>query len=121
MTNSGMKFMESDSIRKIAEDIGKLKEYRHFYSSLSEISHGGSIWKNLTLGNEKFVNPIREPEKIPALANFTSSYSFMIFRIILEKYLPNEIDNFNKKYVKEWRTRYMHSVPKNKHSHPISR
>ena len=45
----------------------------------------------------------------------------MIFRIILEKYLPNEIDNFNKKYVKEWRTRYMHSVPKNKHSHPISR
>ena len=102
------------SIRKIAEDIGKLKEYRHFYSSLSEISHGGSIWKNLTLGKEKFVNPIREPEKIPALANFASSYSFMIFRIILEQYLPKEIDNFNNKYVKEWRTRFLHSVPKGK-------
>lgn len=102
------------SIRKIAEDVGKIKEYRHFYSSLSEISHGGSIWKNLTLGKEKFVNPIREPEKIPALANFASTYAFMIFRIILEKYLPNEIDNFNKKYVKEWRIRFLHSVPKSK-------
>jgi hypothetical protein len=40
------------TIRKIADDIGKLAEYQNFYSSFSGFTHSGGIWKNIFFGGD---------------------------------------------------------------------
>jgi len=102
----------TQSIRKMAEQIGRAKEYRIFYSSLSEASHGGNIYKNVTFEPIGSIHPIREPEKVPALAHFAFSRALAIYRMILEQYLPNDISVFQNKYMREWRIRFLHSIPK---------
>jgi hypothetical protein len=95
------------SIRKIADAIGKVKEYNYIYTSFSAVTHGGDIFKNVVFGNNISPNPIREPQDIPKLANAAMSFAFRVYRMILEQYIPAEIDEFNKKYVNEWRARYL--------------
>jgi hypothetical protein len=100
----------TSSIRKMAEELGKVNDYMYFYSSFSEITHGGNIWKNIPLGGESYVNPIREPAKIVKIANNAASFAMSVYRMVIQQYMPNDMPAFDKKYKTEWRTRYLKTI-----------
>jgi len=95
------------SIRKIAEGIGKLKEYNYIYSSFSAVTHGSDIFKNVIFGENIFINPVRDPQDVPKVRLSAASLAFRVYRIVLEQYLASELDEFNKKYSSEWRARFL--------------
>jgi hypothetical protein len=96
------------SIRKIAEDVGRLREYQDFYGSFSGVTHGGDMWKNIVFGGSTiFVNPIREPQDIPRTTKLAVAIALRVFRRLLEQYLPGELEIFSRKYVSEWQQRFM--------------
>jgi hypothetical protein len=95
------------TIRKIAEDVGRLPEYQDFYSSFSSTSHGGDMWKNVVFGGETiWVNPIREPQDIPRTTKYAVTLAFRVYKMLLDEYRPGEVENFCRKYVNEWRGRF---------------
>ncbi len=95
------------SIRQIADDIHKLNEYDYIYSSLSGVTHGSDMWKNIVFGEIKSPNPLREPEDIPKLAQFAVSLALQVYKIILQEYRFSEAnDNFPRKY-REWQPRFL--------------
>lgn len=95
------------TIRKIADDVGRLREYQDFYSSFSGVAHGGDMWKNILFGGDTvWVNPIREPQDIPRTTKFAVTVAFRVFRRLLEQYRPGEVESFFRKYVNEWRQRF---------------
>ena len=102
------------SIRKVAADSKNAESYNHFYGSFSEITHGGNIWKNISLEGENFSIPIREPAKIVRVANLAASFAFNVFRIILNEYIPKELPDFEHQYKTEWRTRFLKTTPQTK-------
>jgi len=95
------------SIRKIADTIGKLKEYNYIYSSFSAVTHGGDIFKNVTFGDNLCINPVRDSQDVPKVRLSAASLAFRVYRMVLEQYLPSEMDEFNKKYANEWRERFL--------------
>jgi len=51
--------------------------------------------------------PIRHLEGIKTLLQPVINYSFYIYRIILGHFRPSESENFARKYVTEWRKRFL--------------
>ena len=95
------------SIRKIADAIGKVKEYNYIYSSFSAVTHGGDIFKNVTFEENIYINPVRDPQDVPKVRLSAASLAFRVYRMVLEQYLASELDEFNKKYSSEWRARFL--------------
>lgn len=96
------------TIRKIAEDVGKLAEYQNFYSSFSSVSHGGDMWKNIVFNRDSVSpNPLREPEEVPKTVNFAIALAFVVFKMVLEQYRPGEVEKLSRKYVSEWQVRFL--------------
>jgi len=95
------------SIRKIADAIGRLKEYNYIYSSYSAIAHGGDIFKNVTFGDNIYINPVRDPQDVPKVRVSAASLAFCVYRMVLEQYLPTEMIEYNTKYSSEWRARFL--------------
>jgi hypothetical protein len=65
------------------------------------------MWKSIEAGDDALnINPIREPQDIPQVVQLAAILSFRVFRLVLKQYRPSEEENFNRKYLKEWRTRF---------------
>jgi hypothetical protein len=95
------------SIRSVADDLGRLKEYTYIYSILSGVTHGSDIWKNVFFGHgEVEVSPLREPQNIPRVVQLAATLAFRVFRLILSEFRSGEEENFDRKYVEEWRERF---------------
>jgi hypothetical protein len=94
------------SIRKIAEEIGRLEEYKNVYSSLSTIAHGGDMWKNMFSGNKGVsVNEIREPQGIPSAVEGAVGIAFRVFAMILKEYRPGELPEDFARKLRGWQHR----------------
>jgi hypothetical protein len=94
------------SIQQIANDIHKLNEYDYIYSSLSGVTHGSDMWKNVVFGEIISPNPLREPEDIAKLAKFAIPIAWRVYELILKQYRSGEAyDNFPRK-VAEWQPRF---------------
>ena len=61
-------------------------------------------------GKEVFFEPIRSPEGIDTVVTVVASLAFRIFRLIINKYFPQDIRPFADRYITQWRTRFL-SVP----------
>jgi hypothetical protein len=97
----------SPSIRAVADDLGRLKEYTYIYSALSSVTHGSNIWKNVFFASDKIeVSPLREPQHIPRVVQLAATLAFRVFRLILAVFRSGEEENFDRKYVGEWRQRF---------------
>jgi len=95
------------SIRGIADELGKLNEYVCLYSSLSGVTHGSDMWKGIVIGDETIqVNPVRQPQQIAEVARLALSFALRVYSLVLRQYRPGEEENFNRKYLVEWRDRY---------------
>ena len=65
------------------------------------------MWKSIVFGDENIqVNPVRQPEQIAEVARLAVSFALRVYRLVLQEYRPGEEENFNKKYLVEWRDRY---------------
>lgn len=99
----------------IADMVSRLdleSEYEFFYSQFSDITHVGAFDKHVKFdGNAVIFEPLRSPENIDTLVNVVASLAFRLFRLIINKYSPNEMTTFTHNYVSEWRNRFL-SIPK---------
>jgi hypothetical protein len=96
------------SIRNVADQIGKLKEYTYIYSGLSGVTHGSDIWKSIFFAKDKMeISPIREPQHIPKVVQLVATLALGIYPLILKEFRSGEEENFNRKYVREWRRRFL--------------
>lgn len=99
------------SIGDMAKRLNLDAEYDFFYSEFSDISHAGAFEKHIKFdGGAVVFEPIRSPERIRAVVNIVSTLALNVYRLVIDKYVPEEMDTFNKNYITRWRNRFL-SVP----------
>jgi hypothetical protein len=82
------------------------------------VTHGSDIWKNIFFATDKIeVSPLREPQNIPRVVQLAATLAFRVFRLIVCEFRSGEEENFDRKYMVEWRERFwkkydIHLVPK---------
>lgn len=100
------------SIRQIAETVGRLPEYEFFYSKGSQVAHTGTYKDHLRFsdGQVRF-KPIRHLADVNMLLNFIVSVCIGTYSKTLERYRPGETTAFSRKYLEDWREPFMNAVP----------
>lgn len=107
----GCKWYSLDSGPKNLRDMSKKlymeDEYTIFYTHLSRIVHGISVENQVQIKEGRVIfKHVRNLKEIKTILMSTLNNALSLYRSILEFYLPNEIENFNRKYVNEWRERF---------------
>ena len=103
-----------NSIRDMAKRLGDEGAYKVFYTKYSQLTHGQSFEQQLhfdTANSVVVFDHIRTLQSIDEVFQMTFSLAFKIYRTVLQKYRPNEINAFNRKYTEEWRKPFR-SIPK---------
>lgn len=97
------------SLRHMAKLINRHAEYDIFYSQGSEVTHAARYKDHIKFSSGKisFI-PIRFLEGIRSLLFSTIATVFKTYKLVLSIYRPGEVTNFNKKYIEEWRERFLH-------------
>lgn len=93
------------SIRKLAENVGRLPEYEFFYSKGARVSHTGAYRDHLRFvsGQIRFV-PIRNLEDLKTVVSFVGTVALRLYRTVLGRYRPSELDgDFRRRYLEDWR------------------
>jgi len=94
------------SIAELATCLGQKGEYLIYYGYLSNMTHSQSYDHMIIyIGNKLIFENIRNLENIDTVIRTTSSICYRVYRSILEKYLPLEVDSFVRKYFEEWMER----------------
>jgi hypothetical protein len=102
----------AQSIGDIAKKLSLESEYACFYSQFSDITHVGAFDKHIKFDDGAVIfEPIRSPEGIDTVVNVVATLAFRVFRLIINKYFPAELQTFNQSYIEQWRIRFL-SVPK---------
>ena len=102
------KVYSAASIRSVADELGRLKEYTYIYSILSGVTHGGDIWKNVFFGTGRVeISPLRELQHLPRVVQLAATLALRVYQLILSEFRSGEEENFNRKYVNEWRERFL--------------
>lgn len=96
------------SLRHMAKLLKRHAEYDIFYSQGSDVTHAARYKDHIKISTEKILfRPIRLLEGIHSLLYFTISTVLRTYKLILSYYRPGEVDNFNKKYIREWRKTFL--------------
>jgi|SRR3990172_2173057 len=99
---------DGSSIRRIAKNLNREKEYSYIYSPYSGVTHASDMWKSLICNDQHIeVNPIREPGNIPHVVPIAGTFTLRVYRMILQEYRAGEVENFARKYLSDWRERFM--------------
>lgn len=95
------------TVRQLAKELDRLREYDVFYSLTSEVVHATSQKSHIHFAEGLlYIDPIRNLEGIDFLLPFSMSMMIHIYRSILEHYRPDELQNFKRKYMEDWREQY---------------
>lgn len=95
-------------LREIACKLNIEDEYVIVYSSLSKIAHGVSIEKQVVVEEDNVIfEHVRNLKGTKTILNGALNCAFSVYRKILQHYIPSELENYNRKYVEEWRDRYL--------------
>lgn len=96
------------SIADMAERVGYGAEYEVFYSQYSQIMHASSQLDNVKFANGSITfEPIRKLDRLRPILNVGIGFSIKAFKTVLNKYRPQEIQNFSEKYAKDWRDAFL--------------
>ena len=102
-----------NSLRKIAEKIGRLPEYEFIYSKGSQVTHTRKYKDHVLFEDEQVrFKTIRHLEDFGLLLSFIVSICVQTYRRIVERYRPGETLAFTKKYLEDWHDPLMNAVPK---------
>ncbi|MBE3138721.1 MAG: hypothetical protein IMZ63_02765 [Actinobacteria bacterium] len=100
-----------NSINDMIKQLQLESEYYYFYSYFSNIAHAGSFEKRIKFdGKAVLFEPIRNPEGMRTLVSVVVPLVLWTFILIIEKYLPKELNIFTQRYMKHWRKPFL-SVP----------
>jgi len=92
------------SIRAMADKLELLPEYTIFYELLCDVVHARCFSRHVKFQDSAVVfEPIRDLEKIDFILNVTISLAFRHYKEMLQRYRPQELENFRRKYKDEWR------------------
>jgi hypothetical protein len=96
------------SIADMAKRLGMKPQYDLFYSQFSEIAHSQAFRKHIMIKGQGIVfEPIRQLEGIRPFLTIVLSLAIRIYQSILKEYRAGELPNFSRKYVEEWRSRFL--------------
>lgn len=96
------------SVRALAGELERLHEYELIYVLSSEVIHSNSQKHHIKFLNGRVeFTPIRYLEGIDNVISFGIGIILKIYVNILNYYRPDELPNFSKKYVENWRPKFM--------------
>jgi hypothetical protein len=99
------------SAHSIAKQLNRLGEYEVFYRAGSDVVHGTTTRTRFSVGDgEMSLHPLRGPEGASNLFTFVLPLASRTYRSALNFFRPEELRNFRRKYMDEWRNRAM-SIP----------
>jgi Family of unknown function (DUF5677) len=96
------------NLREMAKGVKKEGEYKVYYSSFSAVTHGLAFDKHVSFSEGKVMfEPIRNLKELDVIFRNTLNFVLDIYRSMLTHYRPGEVENFNRKYLAEWRPRFL--------------
>lgn len=105
------KMLGVTSIRRLAKEVGRLAEYDLYYSKSSEVMHAASYRDHVQFAKGTAIfEPIRQLKELHNLFRFCTSVALASYKSILKHYRTGELENFARKYVKDWREAFL-NVP----------
>ncbi|WP_139188773.1 DUF5677 domain-containing protein [Variovorax sp. OV700] len=98
------------SIRQVAESVGRLAEYECFYSKGSQVTHVGSYKDHILFSAGQIrLKPIRHLDDFNALLNGIVTSCLATYKSLLNRYRPDELEAFGKRYYTEWREPFLNA------------
>lgn len=97
------------SVRDMARSLGEEANYKVFYSHYSQITHGLSLDRQMHFkpeNREVVFDHIRTLDGIDGVFQMTFTYALRIFRVVLGRFRPSEVEVFDRRYKDEWRSAY---------------
>jgi len=95
------------SLADMAARLGVKPQYDIFYTQFSEIAHSEAFAKHILIKEQGIVfEPIRQLERVRTFLTIVLSLAIRIYQLILKEYRPEELSNFGRKYLEEWRLRF---------------
>jgi hypothetical protein len=92
------------SIRQIAEEVGRAPEYEIFYSRGSDVTHAGLYKDHIKFVRGGFrLKPIRHLSDSHGLLLSVMGLAIRTFRRVIHTYRSGEAPAFCKKYAEDWR------------------
>ena len=105
-------FCGATSIRQIAIQLDRLKEYAFLYSPFSGAVHGGvSSFSIIYRAGGMEVIPLRHAEQFENLARLAAIFAMDSYRLLLNKYLPSAHDDFKQTFLNDWRKPFRSLFP----------
>jgi hypothetical protein len=96
------------SVRSVAKAVGRLHEYEIFYTHGSETMHVSRHTRHVKIKKGRIeLEPIRHLEGLKTTLLFSLSVAFHTYRVVLGHYRPGQLDEFNRRYVQDWRSAFM--------------
>jgi hypothetical protein len=100
---------ERSSLRRLAKNVNRGSEYVFFYERGSKATHSASYKDHVKFskGGAFVFEPIRNLSEIRFLLQFIIAIALQTYISIINKYRHGELQNFTRKYVKDWRQSFM--------------
>jgi uncharacterized protein DUF5677 len=96
------------NFREIAKAVKREGEYKVLYSSFSAITHGLALDQQIRFSKGRVIfEPIRNMIKLDEIFRLTLNFALRIYRSTLTHYRPGEVENLDRKYLAEWRERFL--------------
>ncbi len=99
----GQKF----SIRALADEVGRLPEYRYLYSKMSNDAHGSSFSSSVSFGMEGgaqtiSMHNVRRVHDFGWMFKTASALANRAYHLLLQRYRPND-KGLSRRYISEWK------------------
>ena len=96
------------SIADMATRVGYGAEYESFYSRFSQIMHASTQLDHVKFESDTVTfEPIRKLDRLRTILNVGIGFSIKAYRIVLNHYRRQELENFSRKYVQQWRDTFL--------------
>ena len=97
-----------NNLREMAKAVGKEGEYKVFFGHFSGVTHGVALDKQISFSKEQVVyEPIRNLTEMDQIFRCALNLAVEIYRTTLHHYRYGELESYDRKYVNEWRNRFL--------------
>lgn len=101
----------AESLRKIANEVGRRPQYEVYYSTGSHVTHSALYRQHVQFrGDEVRLLGIRSARNIDDLLHSAMQTAVLAYGDVLRHYRPEELANFRRYYTENWRAAFT-SVP----------
>lgn len=90
------------SIRALAQEVGRLPEYRYLYSKMSNDAHGSSLSASVSLGAQVTMHNIHRVHDFGWMLRTAWALAGRAYRLLLQRYRPTD-EGLTRRYTTEWK------------------